>query len=324
MNQLEREDFVRMHEPMYHPQAREIERLSLNIVKQYGLLSDDNLARFQAFNTLTAYVYPETSVERAVVCAQWCNWLFFFDDVYDEDAAACQDEDGLRGTIQKHLRALRTGEAEDGDGFSRFTLDFQQRILGFASSEWFARFCTSVEEYLIGGTLSAARNWTARRTPSLDEYFRQRDLDSAVETALDLIEVARDFELPAHLAQSVLTRRVRQAANRSISLFNDIVSYPKEVLKCGNPNNVVHVIMTELGCDVDAAVRHAVEIVNASTRELLALESAFVAQDPSCAALMQDTFLGMRHWQRGNIESSLREARYRSAGSMFSELHAAA
>ena len=324
MTQLDREDFVRTHEPMYHPQAREIEQRSLDIAKQYGLVCEDNLARFQAFNTLTAYVYPETSVERAVVCAQWCNWLFFFDDVYDENAAACEDEDGLRVTMQKHLHTLRTGEAADDDGFSQFTLDFRRRILSFASSEWFARFCASVEEYLIGGTLTAARNWTAGRTPGLDDYFRQRDLDSAVETAFDLIEVARESELPAHVAQSALTRRVRRAANRSISLFNDIVSYPKEVLKCGNPNNLVHVIMTELGCDMQQAVGYAVELVNASTRELLALESAFVAQDPACAALMQDTFLGMRHWQRGNIESSLREARYRSSGSMFSELHAAA
>lgn len=324
MTQLAREDFVRMHEPMYHPQAREIERRSLDIAKRYGLLRDDNLARFQAFSTLTSYVYPQSSVARAVVCAQWCNWLFFFDDAYDEDAAACQDEDGLRVTMQKHLRALRTGEADDDDGFTRFTLDFRRRVLRFASSAWFARFCTSVEAYLTSGTLVAARNWVTRRTPGLDEYFQQRDLDSAVETALDLIEVARGFELPAHLAQSALTRRVRRAANRSISLFNDIVSYPKEVLKCGNPNNLVHVIVTELGCDVREAMRYAVELVNASTRELLTLEPAFVAQDPTFAAMMQDVFLGIRHWQRGNIESSLREARYRASGSMFSELHAAA
>lgn len=324
MTQLARKDFVQMHAPLYHPQAREIERRSLAIAKQCGLLCEDNLARFQAFSTLTSYVYPETSVERAVACAQWCNWLFFFDDVYDESAAACQDEAGLRAIMHKHLHALRTGESEDDDAFSRFTLDFRRRILGFASSAWYARFCASAEEYLTGGTLLAARNWAAGRTPGLDEYFLQRDLDSAVETAIDLIEVARGFELPAHLAQSALTRRVRRAANRSISLFNDIVSYPKEVLKCGNPNNLVHVIMTELGCDVQHAMRYAVELVNSSTRGLLALESAFVAQDPAHAGLLKSTFLGLRHWQRGNIESSLREARYRSPGSSFSELQAAA
>lgn len=321
MTPLAREDFVQMHEPLHHPQARELERRSFDLAEQYGLLDTENLARFQAFNTLTAYVYPEATIERAVACAQWCNWLFFFDDVHDEDAEACRDEAALRELMHKYLGALRTGEADDRDGFSRFTLDFRRRILGFASPAWFARFCASVEAYLKGGTLLAARNWAAGRTPGLAEYYRQRDLDSAVETAIDLIEVAREHELPAHLAQSALTRRVRQAANRSISLFNDLVSYPKEVMKCGNPNNLVHVLRIERGGSVQQAMHQAVKIVNAWTRELLALEPAFVAQDPTHAALLQDAFLGLRHWQRGNLESSLREARYRAPESMFSELH---
>lgn len=315
------DDFVMLAGSRVHPEAQSIQRGSTDRAHALGVLRDRDDRRFAAFNILTPYVYPTASVERALACAQWCNWLFFFDDIHDESMDACTDRERVETLMRSYLAVLRDGK-DTGEPLGTYALDFRRRALdlcGPAGPAWLARFCCSVEDYFFGGTLAAIEHWVNRTTPSWDSYLLQRELDSAVHTAIDLIELANGFVLDDAIVRSEVMQKIRTAAARTIAYFNDIVSYPKEVALHGNPNNLVHVLVTERGCSVAEASREASRLVNRYANDLLALEDDLLALDPGSREL--ELFVrGLRHWQRGNVDSSLQGRRYRSPTSPFREL----
>lgn len=315
------DDFVLLAESRVHPAAREIERRSAERAHAIGVLADVDDRRFAAFNILTPYVYPTASLERALVCAQWCNWLFFFDDVHDESEDACKDPARVEARMRAYLALLRDGGPAT-DPLGAYALDFRARALELCGADgpaWLARFCESVEHYFLRGTLGAIECWNSRTAPAYDDYLLQRELDSAVHTAIDLIELANGFVLDDATAHSEVMRRARVAVARTIAYFNDIVSYPKEVVVNGNPNNLVHVLVTERGHSVEAAYREACRLANRHANELLAAGDELLAFRPGSREL-EALVRGLRRWQRGNIDYSLVGRRYRSPTSPFREL----
>lgn len=312
---LSRADLFMLTEARHHPQAAVIERASARIAESTGLATD---RRFAAFNTLVSHVYPTAPVERAVTAAIWCNWLFYFDDTWDEAAPAEGDLDALQAHIRATLGVLRGERGAGHDPLLRYAALFRRRAMAHRSEGWMRRFCQSAEDYLIFGTMPAFRHHADRSTPDLQAYLDQRERDSAVHTALDLIELAQDQELPEAVLVDPDLAALRRATVRTVAVLNDVFSYPKEVLVHHNPNNAVYVLQVHEGLDEQEAIVRTVGLANELAREVAVLSQRLCARH-RCGAL--DAWLeGVRVWQRGHIESSLVEARYRSADSPFAEL----
>src|SRR5690606_30528178 len=94
-----RDEFVVLAPRRENPRADLIEAGSLELAEQFGLVGEHDRARFDAFNTLGRHVYPEASVERGVACSLWCNWLFFFDDMHDDEPRSREDYSRVRRQI---------------------------------------------------------------------------------------------------------------------------------------------------------------------------------------------------------------------------------
>lgn len=319
---LNRSQFLVAAGPDRHPKADAIAMASHDLAARLGLLDEGNRRRFAAFNRLVPYVYPRADPPRAVTCAAWCNWLFFFDDVHDEDMGAAADVDHVSEVMSHHLRLLR-GERAEGplDPLSRLTLDFRARALDLAGEAWLRRFIESAHAYLVRGVLPAVRHWNEGRPPALAAYLEQREHDGAVHTALDLIELASGEILDEAIAASAPVARLRRACARTVAYFNDIVSYPKEVLEHRNPNNLIAALMAERRTTFAEAMAEAVQIVNDEARAMLDAAAALRGEAASSAALAA-VVEGAKRWQRGNIDWSLAEARYASHHSAFAELRA--
>lgn len=314
-------DFTVLAERSRNRCAPWIERMSGQIASRAGLLRTDNLARFKAFNSLVAYVYPRASMDAAVACSLWCNWLFFFDDALDEDRGACSDPARVRGQMEHYLSLLEGGSSAGLTGpLEVLTLEFRKRALELSGPAWLARFCANVRDYLFRGVLPAVENYRSSRTPSLAEYVEQRDHDGAVLTALDLIEVAEGIELPGAALSSPDMALARLSCVRTIGFFNDIVSYPKEVIRHKNPNNLVHVLMTEHGISVREALHEALSITNEAARTITRAEASIRSRLPGGPHPIKDYLNAMRAWQRGNIDYSLEGERYASCWSPVTEL----
>lgn len=320
-----RDQLVMLWPATRHPEAARVEAVTAAAARRAGVLVPAEEGRFEAFNRLTSYVFPTATVERAAACARWCNWLYFFDDRHDEvDAArpgAAHDLVGAAAAMRGYLDLLADLERDDdgGDPLARYALDFRADALRLGGRAWFTRFLGHVREYILEGTLSACVHWASGSVPRIDEYLVQRDADSAVETAIDLIELAQGIELPAELHADPTIVAMRQALTRTVALFNDVVSYPKEVLRQGNPNNLVHVLMGA-GLSYEGALRESIRLVNRCADELRWRGEAAIARYRREVPAIEGFVAGLFQWQRGNIESSLVEARYRAPESPFVEL----
>jgi 5-epi-alpha-selinene synthase len=321
MPSLTRRDFVLTIGAAKHPAAPLIEGASTEIARSTGVLTDQNRARFAAFNALVPFVYPTAPLERAVACAVFCNLLFLYDDIHDEQIERCRDVGQVRRVMQGYLDVLRTGEVAGAPApLDRYALYFRERALDLAGPAWLSRLLSSTEDYFFHGSIPAVERWVRGEVPGVQEFLVDREYDSAVHTALDLIELAEGMVLPEAFVASPPVRRLRRAAARTIACFNDIVSYGKEVPSLRNPNNLIHVLMVERRCSYDAALAGAVEIVNDYAREMLEHEPDVIAQGAAPAADARRYVEGMRRWQRGNIESSLESARYASRYAPFSQM----
>lgn len=307
------DDFVILAPSSENPQADAIESRSTALAQELGLLGSHNQARFDAFNSLGRYVYPTASVERGAVCAMWCNWLFFFDDLHDEELRSRDDPSRVRRLVDHNLALLSGARVPVGAGepLDRLLLTFRRHALELAGGAWLDRFWCVTADHMSLGVLPALRNWGTSRTPPLREFLHQREHDSAVMTALDLIELAAEISLPLALRDSPAVLRARRAATRAVAFFNDIVSFPKEVLRLGNPNNLVHVLQQERKTSLEAALREATEIVNTEARALEASAAEVMASWPE-GHVVQTYMRGLLQWQRGNIDWSLASPRYDS------------
>lgn len=329
---LHRDHFVMLTGARQHPERATIERLSTEDAERLGLLDASNRRRFAAFNTLVPYVYPTAPVERARVCALWCNWLFFFDDAHDE-----RDVNGAELSLEHALEAahhalalLHSGKATTAlTPLDALLLEFRTRSLELMGEAWLRRFEGHARDYLLEGTMPACRHWLANTTPTLDAYVRQREFDSAVYTACALIELAHGLRLSDEVLADPDFSALNQACTRTVAFFNDLASYPKEVLAQHNPNNLVHVLAVERGvpfrpagspADVtEAVLNEAVQVVNDTARAVERAERRLSLKFPGDEHVAAYV-VGIRHWQRGNIESSLLEPRYRAAASPFADL----
>lgn len=323
---LQREDFVLLTRAQVHPQRTTIEQQATEDAERLGLLDASNRRRFAAFNTLVGYVYPTASLERARVCAAWCNWLFFFDDAHDERDAlgSALSLPDAEAAAQRALGVLESGVVQGpGEPLDALALEFREAALGLMGRSWFDRFLQHARDYLLRGTLEACRHWVHGTTPTLERYLVQRDYDSAVYTACALIELAGGLRLSDEVLGHPDFHALNQACTRTIALFNDLASFPKEVLVQQNPNNLVHVLAVARRLPVEQVLPEAVLLVNDAARELERVGRRLANRFPGDEHLAA-YLVGVRQWQRGNVESSLLEPRYRAAASPFAALRTSA
>lgn len=318
---LTREAFLTLAGPARNRNARVIERMSADVAARCGLLHPENRARFDAFNSILEYVYPTTSIERGLVCSLWCNWLFFFDDLHDEDFTASDDLYQVRARMTHYLNSLM-GIPGPGptDPLDRLTGELRARVLLLGGEEWMLRFSKTVRDYLLLGVIPAIVNWRSSRVPGLSEYTLQREHDTAVLTTLDLIEIANGITLPQEVLDSPELRQARSACARTVGFFNDIVSYPKEVLRHSNPNNLVHVLMHERDIDLHEALLVAADLTNEAAHEQLRLSNRIASRLPAGPHPVREYLDAMRAWQRGNIDFSLEGSRYAARWSPLADL----
>lgn len=289
-----------------------------------GLVRQDfDLKRFYAFASSATYFYPKAELDRMIACSDWCAWLFFLDDLYDEDVQASWDTASTRRLMGTCMASL-SGAAppRSAPPLARFAWEIRQRLLrlAVAAEQWLRRFTASVEDYLLKGVLPANAHWARGLVPAFGHYLEQREHDSAVHTCIDLIELAAGLSIPAAVHEAEPLPTMRRLCARALAYTNDLMSYEKEVLRHGNPNNLVHVLMTHRSIPFDRAVNDAVALINRYTRDLVALERQIPSHGRPVDAVVARYVAGMGQLLRGNFDWSLATGRYRSTRSPFPEL----
>jgi 5-epi-alpha-selinene synthase len=189
-----------------------------------------------------------------------------------------------------------------------------------ASQRWLRRFADDVQTYLLRGTLVGARHWTAGIVPGLEEYAAQRRWDSAVLCTQDLIEIAGAGELPSRMLRRPEWIQLRDLCTTVVAFTNDLVSYPKEVLRHDSPNNLVHVIATHEKLCLEDAIERVIAIINDDVAVFERVATGLASHGARIDARSNHYLAGQRAWMLGNLRWSLETGRYCDPESPFIEL----
>lgn len=297
--------------PLQHARADDYATWSVNHARSLGLVGEARcraLMRLRGFVGLDAFTYSYASFDRLITAGLFCQWLYFLDDSYDDNADN-RDLNHLRVLFERQAVLFEKGEdARPATALERLTVAVRQRLLSCVDNAWWTRFLIDVHGYMFDGSYQAMRWWQSGEMPDEETYRQQRVLDSATLPVMRVVEVASEQPLPDWARHDPDIARMTWLAASHVAYANDLFSYRKEVEEQASPWNLLAVVMHNHRLDLPEAVIYVVDSLNEDTREFVSLNQKWSGKDadPAVAAYLG----GLRCWMRGNVEFSLRTPRY--------------
>lgn len=298
-----------------NPLAAAHEARMEQLLADCGIFREDpaRLRRFRHVVALDSLVYPDADADRLTASGGINHYLFFLDDLYDDDPSVGQNPQAARVIMERYLHALSTGcLGPTPDALERYSCNLHHQLVRLASPEWVALFMQEVRSYLFKGSILSVEAWSSNHLPDIDTYIEERTIDAGLWVATQLVELATNIIPPA----DPLLYEARTLTARHVAIANDLFSYQKEVMEQGCPWNMVHVIMVKESCTFPEAVAQVQEMLNgwaARFEEIYSLK-------PEASAYLD----GLWAWVTGNIDTSLSSKRYCRVDSPFAELRPAA
>ncbi len=310
---------LRIIAPMQvHPDASTADRIVEDLCTRLGIMRPN----YREYTTMSAYLFPRTSVERLVAVNLLMNLLYYIDDVYDRHRAF-GNEDTVRvmQVFQQAIAAFQTGATPTlSDPIINVCLELHHHFGALTSQAWLARLIGSLTSHLTSSLVDAETVKHNGRL-SINQYLTLRDHDSGMQPTIDIIEFAANIYLPDSLLQHAYLQRMRTATARIGGLMNDLFSYAKEVVALGSEFNLISVMMDDLGCTLDEAIDYAIDLLNTYIKDFEVAEKEMpLWMNPEHNTMVREYVRGLRdqviaswHWQ-------LSTNRYRSPLSPFPEL----
>ncbi|MBK9260788.1 MAG: hypothetical protein IPM54_13335 [Polyangiaceae bacterium] len=297
------------------------DRHTLSRAQELGLLSGAaGLARYRAsrFSELTATAYPNASADVLQIANDWHYWLWSFDDRTDVRGGDLATDLARHERVVSSLLELLAGRdvsttAEATDPNVRFLALILAELQAVAPAGCVDRFRGAVREYLLRGSLPGARNWATDHTPDPETFLAQRIHEGAYNTVLPFIELAVGSATEDDVVTSAEARRAALLSNLIVVVSNDIFSYEKEVQQEGNPNNLLHAVMTHEHRSLRGGYLRAVALVEEWTGELLAI-------DARAEGALRRYIRGSYTWIVASYHWHFLTGRYASKTSPFTEL----
>jgi hypothetical protein len=262
--------------------------------RSMGLVtSEPAVARFVKLQAawLAARAYPTAGRGELQLVADWCAWVFLFDDQNDEGRWGRHPEEWEALTAP--LEAVLTGSFDEAvlPPLARALADLLWRSTVGMSAAWYTRLRTHVSTYI-----RSYRDETANRarteTPSLVDYIAHRRKSGAMGIFFDMAEFVEHTEVPAGWYASREYQDILLAASDVVSWDNDIFSLPKEFAR-GDVHNLPLIMWSTNGRHLQEALDRAAEMIHARIATYLGAERLMQQLLDSCD-LVPETRDGIR------------------------------
>lgn len=296
-----------------HPEALRYLELTRDDVVRRGLVTGEDVRRFEHFMQLDALMYARASFEALVVCGGFNQWLFFLDDQYDEHADVATSRERVRAIVDRAFDCLSSGRLPRAAApFDDFSATVGRRIRARASTWLWHRFLEDTHEYLYRGSTVAVSHFEHTLTP--DQYRPLRRLDSSMNAVVDVVELAHEVELTEAEITHPTIRELRQLACDHVAFSNDLVSYHREVVRAGSAFNLLHCIAVH-ACG--GSIARAVPLLVA---ELNAIISRFEVLAATVRGPMVQHVAALRCMVAANLRFSFHSGRYHHPDAHLAEL----
>ncbi|CAM5236344.1 Spiroviolene synthase [Streptomyces tendae] len=300
-------------ESAIHPRVRQVEKRAVEWIRDCGMCASERERAWVVATHSTdffARFAPVADDDRLLAAALWVYWGFAFDDARCDSGPLSSRPaqfNALAGQVQ---RACEADSARGADRFLGALQDIVRRFRGFAPPTQVSRF-THAHRAWLSGVAWQIGNQAAGRMPGLDDFLTMRLLSSGGEPTFALLELATGAQVPDRELHRPAVRALTEMAILVAALDNDRHSLRKELAGGHADQNVYTVLMQELSCPLQDAVRAATAVRD---RVLLRFVELHDRVRPTAGADLGTYLQGLRHGIRGNNEWGLRVPRYLSGG----------
>ncbi len=303
-----------------NPHAEQAHQMTKQLCQKYGI----SLPHIDEYSTVTAYIFPNSSIERLVTINLWVDLLFFIDDFYDRNInhTYSNETEKYQNILENTLRIICDGyQPETEHLFYPVAYELNRRFQELAMPESIERFRATILKHLKSLQSGINDLFDDRGVMSVTKYMQLREADSGVEIMISMIEVALDILIPNEVLHHPQLQRLTQLTTRFFGFSNDLFSYEKEVLRLGSRFNLIAVLMEAEQLSFAEAVHKTIVLINREAVEFFELESNLpVWEEPPFneaarlyATGLKDQIIAAYHW-------SYSTNRYRSPNSPFPEL----
>jgi Terpene synthase family 2, C-terminal metal binding len=235
-------------------------------------------------------------------------WLFAVDDTYCDEGIYRSRPDQMSLFAAQLIRVAQTGGAPRAEQVPAVAAlrDLRLRLEDLATPVQISRWVSALSQYLWYQAWEASYR-VCGRLPTVDDYLVARITNGAVPPCVMSLDIACGFAVPAAEMEHPVIRALTEMCCAVVSYDNDIISYWKEMLRCGDHLNLIDVIAAEEGCTVYQALPMGVAIRDRVFQRYLTV------RDHLCREFgpLTRRYVGLLdRWIRGNLDWSMQTARY--------------
>ncbi|KAH7397493.1 terpene synthase metal binding domain protein [Cadophora sp. MPI-SDFR-AT-0126] len=247
------------------------------------------------FAWFCAVAVPDARKDELRTLCDWGNWVFPFDDVFDNGNLK-DDPKGARRVMEDLLLVMRGG-TRDGNvpAFIEIHDTVWDRVEKASTKAVQSRFLDAMTEY-CDGALEHVGHHSQARNPCLSEYLDVRRRGVGVTPVIALMEYALQLKIPAHVFEMECFEKLKRVVVDAVLIQNDIISYEKEQAE-GVPHNLITVLRNS-GRTTQQAFNRAGDMLDECYLEWLKVKAEF-PQDTDVAKFVEGTrtiMLASLHW----------------------------
>lgn len=293
--------------------ADAVSKGSAEWVKRFGLVDDDSGFHKVGIAQLAGRYHPRARKEVLQLVSDLCAWMFIRDDRLDESEIGICPED-VAAWDGRFIDILEGREPTEQDEPLAFAMrDLRERLRAHSPSKlWMRRFIRSVREH-FEAQLWESINRLRGDIPDIETYVRVRRRTGGLYVDSDLIEITDEVALPPDVLHHPTVKLLREASMNVVVWSNDLLSLEKEIRSGETTHNLVFVVRHAFGLSLQEAVVRVAEMHDAEVRLFLELTEDIPRFGMELDLEIERYVRALRARMRGNLDWTLKSARYRAA-----------
>ncbi|RAK94265.1 terpene synthase metal binding domain protein [Aspergillus costaricaensis CBS 115574] len=275
---------------------------------------DTNMASFihkTDFGYFVAIVAPDTEEDKLRTMFDWGNWVFPFDDAFDNGELKV-DLDGVRRMMDELLTVMdnKVTFRPTDPLVVAFKSIWDRLSDSNCSAGTLRRFARSMQDYseaCIQQVIMQSR-FQGSETLSVDEFIAMRRGSIATTPLFALFEYAYGLNIPDEVFECSSIKELERVSTEVTVIQNDIVSYRKEQLLDEN-SNLIKIYLRD-GFSVQAAFDEAGKLLATCYRDWYLALADLPSWGEDVDAQVQTYIEGLQNVVLANIHWSFRAERY--------------
>ncbi|PYH95298.1 pentalenene synthase [Aspergillus ellipticus CBS 707.79] len=300
-------------EPTVNPLYKSVRKASEEWLSRECSLDEAFQRRLRKtdFSYFCAIAAPEAEPEELRTIFDWGNWVFPFDDLFDE---GWLKEDPERAQVV--IDSLQAGMVDEGE---QAPVPADHPLVRVHNSVWHRvakvrithcirrRFATTMGDY-CNGCMAQVRKCSEAKLPSLEEMLSLRRQSAGVSPLFALVEYAHKLDLPDFVFECKSIQEIERIGIDLVLLQNDMLSYCKEE-RDGVSHNMV-AICRHNGMPAQMAFNHIGNMLTERYRDWYLALAALPTWGERVDADVQQYIRGVQNVVRANLHWSFRSGRY--------------